>query len=55
MIQTIKEILNSYWIGAAAFGLAGVVLLFMGHSNASFAMFGVGANKFLTAVKHLRG
>jgi hypothetical protein len=51
-MNKVKAILDSFWIGAAAFGLAGTILWVMGHEWFAGICFGVGASKFLTALKN---
>lgn len=50
-MKTVINILNSFWIGAAAFGVAGVILGVMGHPVFAGACLGAGATKFISAVK----
>jgi formylmethanofuran:tetrahydromethanopterin formyltransferase len=50
-MNTIKQLLNSFWIGAFAFGVAGTILWIMGEQWFAGLMFGAGATKFISAVR----
>jgi hypothetical protein len=51
-MKTIEKVFNSFWIGAAAFGLAGTVLWIMGHQLFAGACFGAAVVKFISSLKN---